>query len=77
VSEPLNLGRQIHADVYRALRSVEVNELEEVGPSDLLRVAALASALAGALDAVFSDRQKSLRASKARTLRSEGRSRAD
>jgi hypothetical protein len=56
VGEKSNLGRQIHADVYRALRSVEVNEIEDVGRDDLRKIAILAADLAAALDAVFGRR---------------------
>lgn len=77
MGEKSNLGRQIHADVYRALRCVEVNELEDVGRDDLRRIAILAGDLARALDAVFGHHRSGDgetsedRASTARTLHSE------
>lgn len=77
-----NLAKQLHADVYRALRCIEENETDGVPPERLLRVANLAAELAAALDELWghSDgdpERESDRASEARMPRNEGHWRAE
>lgn len=81
MSKILHFGRQIHADIYRALRCVEENELDVVPPERLLKVASLAGELVGALDELWgptdeTHERETDRASEAHTVRSEGRWRA-
>jgi hypothetical protein len=71
------MGKQLHADVYRALRCVEENETDSVPPERLLKIANLAGELVAALDDLWgrSDGGPELgsdRASEARTARSAG-----
>jgi hypothetical protein len=54
MGEALKLvGRQVHADVYRALRCVEENELEGRNSKALIRVASLAAELVAALESLL------------------------
>jgi hypothetical protein len=78
----LHLGRQLHADIYRALRCVEENELDLVPPERLMKVASLASELVGALGDLWAAPDEEIgpetdRASEAHTARSEGHWRAE
>lgn len=78
MSKILHMGRQIHADVYRALRCIEENEMDQVQPERLLRIASLAGELVGALDEIWGspdgdDSSGNDRASEAHTVRNEGR----
>jgi hypothetical protein len=78
MGESLNLVKQIHADAYRALLLIERNELEELQPERLLKLAGLAGELASALEALETGHeQESDRASGAHTLRNEARSPVD
>jgi hypothetical protein len=45
LGQKLILGRQIHADIYRALQCIEENELEGEDQGRLLEVSSRASAL--------------------------------
>lgn len=82
MSKLLHMGRQIHADIYRALCCIEQNEMDQVQPEKLLRIASLAGELVGALDELWGspDEDGSAetdRASEAHTVRNEGRSPTD
>lgn len=76
----IDLGQQIHSDVYDALRTIEESELEDAPVERLLRVSSLAGELATALNDLFGRLpggdgvSESDRASGARTPRNAGRS---
>jgi hypothetical protein len=80
LGQKLILGRQIHADIYRALQCIEENELEGEDQGRLLEVSSRASALILILEDLFGSRchprgeDESGQASGARTARSEARS---
>lgn len=72
MGQTLNLGEQIHADIYRALVCVERNELDTVQPERLLKVSALAGELLAELDALWpQSAEQTDQASEAHTLRNE------
>lgn len=82
MSKILHLGRQIHGDIYRALRCIEENEMDGVPPERLLKIASLAGELVGALDDLWGEQDAEAergtdRASEAHTVRNEGRWQAE
>lgn len=78
MGKSLNLVKQIHADVYRALLLIEQNELEGAPLPNLLTLSGLAGELAAALEARLGNvAPESDPASEAHTARNEGRLPAD
>jgi hypothetical protein len=78
LGQRLDMGRQIHSDVYDALRCVEESELEAAPMERLLKISSLAGELSAALNDLFGCRPAedggpgSDPALEARMARSEG-----